>query len=144
MLIKLLKMLWTIVIKDFIAGILVNTVRDIVKKWVDKTPWSVILERFLTRSLVACLKWLVSLNTNSLVTATANDFLLVLQGTGLKAAIPIKGATEEENSFQTDKGKTNEVYNREGSHGGQLAQTSLSESGQQPDRDANRVREEAA
>lgn len=86
MVMSILRQLWSFLIKDFLTGILVKTFKDIVLKVVDKTPWTVILERFLTRTLIVCLKWLASLSTNQLWVDTVNDFLAVLYGKGLKEA----------------------------------------------------------
>ncbi|AHI61273.1 hypothetical protein vBVpaS1601_10 [Vibrio phage vB_VpaS_1601] len=84
------KAMFEIVVKDLLAGILLQSVKDVVKKFVEKTPWTVIVERFLTRLLVKCLKWLSSLTTNTLWLETANDLINTLQGQGLKEARPIK------------------------------------------------------
>lgn len=89
MVMTLLKQLWSFLIKDLVSGILLTTLKDIVLKFAKKTPWAVILERLLTRTLVVCLKWLSSLSTNTLWVDTVNDFLAVLKGQGLKEAKPI-------------------------------------------------------
>lgn len=84
MFMNVLKQLWAFLIKDFVSGILLTTLRDIALKFAKKTPWAVILERLLTRTLVVCLKWLSTLSTNTLWVDTVNDFLAVLYGQGLK------------------------------------------------------------
>lgn len=86
MIMTILKQLWSFLIKDFVSGILATTLKDIALKFMEKTPWTVILERLLTRTLVVCLKWLSSLSTNTLWVDTVNDFLAVLYGQGLKEA----------------------------------------------------------
>lgn len=78
-----------LVFKDFLVGVLAATTKDILVKFVEKTPWTVILERLLTRTLVACLKWLSRLSTNEVWVDTVNDLLKVLQEKGLKEACPI-------------------------------------------------------
>ncbi len=85
-----LKALFEILVKDLLAGILLESVKDVVKKFVEKTPWTVIVERFLTRLLVFCLKWLSSLTTNTLWVDTVNDLITALKGQGLKEARPIE------------------------------------------------------
>lgn len=89
MVMTLLKQLWSFLIKDLVSGILLQTLKDVALKFAKKTPWAVILERLLTRTLVVCLKWLSSLSTNTLWVDTVNDFLAVLYGQGLKEAKPI-------------------------------------------------------
>lgn len=84
-----IKGLFEMLVKDLILGILLESVKDVVKKFVEKTPWTVIVERFLTRSLVFCLKWLASLSTNSLWVDTVNDMIAALSDQGLKAAKPV-------------------------------------------------------
>lgn len=86
MVMTLLRQLWSFLIKDLVSGILLTTLKDIAVKFAKKTPWAVILERLLTRTLVVCLKWLSSLSTNTLWVDTVNDFLAVLYGQGLKEA----------------------------------------------------------
>lgn len=112
MILKLIKVLWAVLVKDFLSGILLTTIKDVAKKFVEKTPWSVILERFLTRSLVMCLKWLTTMSTNTLFLSTVNDFIAVLNGTGLKAAVPIPdksdGVTYEENNRKSVDDQPNE------------------------------------
>lgn len=90
MLMNILRQLWSFLIKDFLSGILVTTLKDIALKFAKKTPWAVILERLLTRTLVVCLKWLSTLSTNTLWVDTVNDFLAVLYGQGLKESKPIE------------------------------------------------------
>ena len=89
-LMKFLKEMWAFLIKDFLSGILAKTLKDIALKFIQKTPWTVIFERLLTRLLVVCLKWLASLSTNKLWVDTVNDFLAVLKGSGLREANPIE------------------------------------------------------
>lgn len=105
MYVNILKQIWAFLIKDFLSGILVKTLKDVVLKVVDKTPWAVILERFLTRTLIVCLKWLASLSTNQLWVDTVNDFLAVLYGKGLKEAKSIDETKENSSagSAQTFK-----------------------------------------
>lgn len=86
MVMNLLRQLWSFLIKDLVSGILLTTLKDIAFKFAQKTPWTVILERLLTRTLVVCLKWLSGLSTNTLWVDTVNDFLAVLYGQGLKEA----------------------------------------------------------
>lgn len=88
-LMSVLKGIWELVVKDLLSGILLSTVKDVLKKFVEKTPWSIIVERLLTRVLVFSLKWLASLSTNQLWVDTVNDLLSSLQGQGLKEAKPI-------------------------------------------------------
>lgn len=113
MVLNILKLLWSFIVKDFLAGILLTTLKDLALKLVEKTPWTVILERFLTRLLVMCLKWVASLNTNNLILSTVNDFLAVLQGTGLKAAVPIldksDGSSYEKDNRESIDGKPDEA-----------------------------------
>lgn len=85
----LLVLLWKSIVKDLLAGVFVETAKDMIAKFVEKTPWKVIIERFVTRLLVMCLKWLTTMTSNQLVLATVNDFLGVLQGNGLREAKPI-------------------------------------------------------
>lgn len=112
MVLNVLKLLWSFLVKDFLAGILLTTVKDLARKLFDKTPWTVILERLLTRTLVMCLKWLTTLTTNSLILSTVNDFLAVLQGTGLKAAVPLLdesvGSSYEKDNRKSEHGKPDE------------------------------------
>lgn len=78
-----------LLVKDFLMGVLLKTSGDILAKFVEKTPWAVILERLLTRLLVACLKWLSRLSTNEVWVDTVNDLLKLLKEKGLKEAEPI-------------------------------------------------------
>lgn len=81
-----LKQLWAFLVKDFLIKILLSTLKDVGLKFIEKTPWAIIMERLLTRVLVMCLKWLASLSTNKLWVDTVNDFLQVLKSSGLKEA----------------------------------------------------------
>lgn len=105
MIMNILRQLWSFLIKDFVSGILATTLKDIALKFMEKTPWTVILERLLTRTLVVCLKWLSSLSTNTLWVDTVNDFLAVLYGQGLKEAKAIQPTTSNQNA-QTSKTQT--------------------------------------
>lgn len=78
--------MFELVVKDFIGGILLTTSKDILAKFVKKTPWEVILERLLTRLLVTSLKWLSRLSTNQVWQDTVDDLLATLKGKGLKEA----------------------------------------------------------
>ena len=78
--------MFELVVKDFVGGILLATAKDILVKFVKKTPWEVILERLLTRFLVTSLKWLSRLSTNQVWQDTVDDLLAALKGKGLKEA----------------------------------------------------------
>lgn len=103
-----LKQLWSFLVKDFVIKILLSTLKDIGLKFVEKTPWAVIMERLLTRVLVMCLKWLASLSTNKLWVDTVNDFLSVLKESGLREANPID-PDEKNTRPKEDSGAPNEV-----------------------------------
>lgn len=86
----LLLKVFEFIMKDFVLDVLMKTCRDVAMKFIEKTPWAVIVERLLTRVLVSCLKWLSRSSTNEVWVDTVNDFIAVLNGKGLRDAKPIK------------------------------------------------------
>jgi len=59
---------------------------DLVLAMFGRISWAVILERFLTRVMVGCLKWLATLSTNSIYKATVADLLKDFESRGLLKA----------------------------------------------------------
>lgn len=110
----ILSSIWEVLVKDLLIGIVMTSVKDVAKKFVDKTPWAVIAERLLTRLLVFCFKWLATLSTNKLWVDTVNDFLSVLEGQGLKEARPIKATSKNSDpSIQPTEHNTQEPASRQ-------------------------------
>jgi hypothetical protein len=59
---------------------------DLFSALVGRIGWNIILERLLTRIMVGCLNWLVTLSTNSIYQATVNDILKDFKDRGLLKA----------------------------------------------------------
>ncbi len=61
-------------------------VMDAAEAIMGRIKWAVILERFLTRVLVALLDWVAGMSTNTLTQATVADIKEQLLRNGLKKA----------------------------------------------------------
>lgn len=81
---KLLKPLWGSVFNS--SKILWLLFYETLKAILLQLPWRIVLERFLTRLVVALLKWLKSLSSNLVVDETIKDILYALRKKGLPQA----------------------------------------------------------
>ncbi|WEM43514.1 hypothetical protein PTW35_06910 [Photobacterium sp. DA100] len=69
---------------NFITGVLLKTLLDVLKGLFFQIGWKIILERFATRGVVWGLETLKNLTTNDVVQATVDDVIASLQGKRLK------------------------------------------------------------
>lgn len=73
-------------IKALLSGITWKLIADAFAALLGRIDWPIIIERLVTRVVVAGLDKLASMNTNRLLTETVADFKNQLQADGLKKA----------------------------------------------------------
>ena len=69
---------------SFITGIVGKTLLEVLKGLFFQISWSIILERFATRSVVWGLETLKGLTSNDVMQETVDDIINALQGKRLK------------------------------------------------------------
>ncbi|WP_281222118.1 hypothetical protein [Photobacterium sanguinicancri] len=65
---------------NFITGVLLKTLLEVLKGLFLQIGWKIILERFATRAVVWGLETLKNLTTNDVVQGTVDDVIASLQG----------------------------------------------------------------
>ena len=65
-------------------NVILNLVKEVLLAMVFKVAWKVVLERALTRVIIASLRWLAKLTTNNVDDQTVEDIIVSLKGKRLK------------------------------------------------------------
>ncbi|MGF1702959.1 hypothetical protein L4D09_21965 [Photobacterium makurazakiensis] len=69
---------------NFVTGVMLKTLIEVLKGLFFQIGWKIILERFATRAVVWGLETLKNLTTNDVMQATVNDVIAALQGKRLQ------------------------------------------------------------
>lgn len=72
--------------KSIFGALTWKLVSDSLSAVIGRIGWTVVLERLLTRILIASLRWLKGLSTNDVVDETVDDIVKQLQGKRLAKA----------------------------------------------------------
>jgi hypothetical protein len=72
--------------KSIFGALTWKLVADALSAVIGRIGWTVVLERLLTRTLVALLRWIKELSTNDVVDDTVDDIVKQLEGKRLAKA----------------------------------------------------------